>query len=314
MGNHIKSEIEKIEIPINLHERSMLGVTMAKREMDQVRFSKKKFKKVTMVAAAVMIIGASLTFGGGTYLVNAGQTLISQIFGTKEEIKKLDPIATEVDLQRAESKLVQAKEILSAEDFEKYSVLLNEMGILVQKITFLEDGVKVQSLELLTKDEQQRLEEIQAEIAGYEQKISASTDLTMEEAKKVAAYPIEYPSYVPEGYDLKFTEAVTVGLGTPDQPIIRMDYAKGEFAFRLIYSPFIHEDDDEITRRSFQHKEEYVKNEYRLEYVYSDDTNVSGMRVTIPGNDSVIAYKVLIIADTLSKEEMEKILLSIIKK
>jgi hypothetical protein len=177
----------------------------------------------------------------------------------------------------------------------------------------LEDGVKVQNLELLTKDEQQRLKDIQADLEVYERKISASTDLTIEDAKKLGAYPIEYPSYVPEGYDLKFTEVETEDLGTPDQPTILMDYAKGEFAFRLIYSPFVHEEEDEITRRSFQHKEEYVKNEYQLEYVYSDETNVSGMRMTIPGNGSEKAYKVIMIADVLTKEEMEKVLLSIIK-
>jgi hypothetical protein len=312
MANHIKSEFEKIELPSELHKRSLLGVQMAKREMEQTRLSNKKVKKGPMVAAAVMILGASLTFGGGNYLVNAGQTLMSQIFGTKEEIKKIDPIATEKDIQKAESQLALAEKVLPVEDFKRYSILLNEMGALVQKTNTLEDGVKVQNLELLTRAEQQRLEEIQAELEVYEQKISASTDVTIEEAKKLAAYPIEYPSYVPEGYDLKFTEVETEDLGTPDQPIILMDYAKGEFALRLIYSPFVHGEEDEITRRSFQHKEEYVKNEYQLEY-YSDDTNVSGMRMTIPGNGSEKAYKVIMIADVLTKEEMEKVLLSIIK-
>ncbi|MCQ6281688.1 hypothetical protein [Bacillus sp. EB600] len=60
----------------------------------------------------------------------------------------------------------------------------------------------------------------------------------------------------------------------------------------------------------FEKTDSYMLKNYKIDYDHSDDTNIQGMRISV----SEKGYKIVMIADVLSKEEMEKILLSMIKK
>lgn len=318
VSKQIKNMLENIEIPKELRERTISGVNQAKHEMSKVttlRREKNKMNKFKIVAAAVavIVIGGALSIGGNSNLVNAGQTLINQIFGSEEKIKKVDPVATTEDIHQLELNLGIAKRVLTNEEFATYSELLIEMGQLVEKMNVMESGVKKQNLDLLTKDEQKRLEQLQAEIQPFEKTISKETTLTFEEAAKLANYPIQYPTFVPEGYVLDRIEAETEEGNPTGNPMVHMDYKKGEFGFRMITASLKKGEEDEITRRSFKNIDSYSHKEYDIDYVYSDDSKVSGMRLSIPSNNSHEAYKILIIADILSKEEMERIILSAVQ-
>lgn len=65
MNNNIKQEINKIEIPEGLSERSKLGVSQAKKEMkkDRNRFS---VKGISIAAAILVSVGAFILFNYGT--------------------------------------------------------------------------------------------------------------------------------------------------------------------------------------------------------------------------------------------------------
>lgn len=75
MNNKIKQEIEKIEIPKSLHERSKLGVKKAKAEQPR-----RKYKNPLIAAAAVSIIGL------GMLLTPVGQATFNGLF----EVKKFE--------------------------------------------------------------------------------------------------------------------------------------------------------------------------------------------------------------------------------
>jgi hypothetical protein len=56
MNNKVKSEMEKIEIPSELHERSKLGIQSAKQEMRRIR-SRYRSKLVAVAASIALVVG-----------------------------------------------------------------------------------------------------------------------------------------------------------------------------------------------------------------------------------------------------------------
>lgn len=61
MGNNIKQEVNKIEIPEKLSDRSRLGISQAKKEMNKGR---KRFngKIIGVAAALILSLGAFALF------------------------------------------------------------------------------------------------------------------------------------------------------------------------------------------------------------------------------------------------------------
>ncbi|MGG4170094.1 DUF4179 domain-containing protein [Rossellomorea vietnamensis] len=96
MNNHIRRELEKIEIPDELHSRARLGVEKAKAEFNarshptvkekkpsQIPSSKGKkhlYKRLSIIAAALLLIASTLTF---TPVIAAIQEVYDKIFSSK---------------------------------------------------------------------------------------------------------------------------------------------------------------------------------------------------------------------------------------
>ncbi|MHC0036386.1 hypothetical protein [Pseudoneobacillus sp. C159] len=312
MANQIRNEMEKIEIPQELRERAILGVNQAKQEMNHVPKKKNKVPLIAVAAAIILLTGSAIAQGGTTNLVNAGQTLISQIFSSEENVKKVDPVATSVELLKFEQHLALAEQVLTEAEFSHYRKLWQELSPLVEKMNVMENGVKTQNIKHLTKAEQTRLGEIQAELEPYEKIITNETSFSMEEAKSIAHYPIQFPTYVPKGYQLVFAKANTDEGSPTENPVVQMEYLSGEFGFRMFI--LSNETEDEVSRRSFERVDSYSYKGYSLDYAHSSDTNVSGMRISVPEKGQQSAYKIVMIADILPKEEMEKIILSVVEK
>src|SRR5690554_3885370 len=93
MKNEMKREMEKIELPDELHARTKLGIRQVKQEE---KIQKRYPKWIIGTAASLMIIGASFSIGG-SHITDAAETLIGKIFGTEEQaqiqedIQKLSP-------------------------------------------------------------------------------------------------------------------------------------------------------------------------------------------------------------------------------
>lgn len=96
MKNKINQELQKIEIPKELHERSKLGVKKAKAEKQ-----KSKFKQP--IVAATMILGLSVTLVAFTYPSIAAQipfmdNVISFFNDEERDYKKLETFSTDIGL------------------------------------------------------------------------------------------------------------------------------------------------------------------------------------------------------------------------
>ncbi|WP_442598825.1 hypothetical protein [Neobacillus sp. D3-1R] len=305
MRTNLKEEMSKIEIPNELHNRVVLGVTRAKLEKrPNVLFTR---KRIFAAAAVVIILGSSITLGS-SQIAGAVESFITRIFGSEQELKQSFPNASGEDLNQFEKHLELASANLTAEEFRDYSQLQKEAAKLVKKMTVTENGQVIQKPEELTASEQNRLDEISQQLQKYEARLDAITTHTVEEAQKMVDYPINKPAFVPEGYQLINSTAHSDEEQPGKKPIVVFEYQKGEFGFRTFQQSLDQEDD--LDRRSFEHSDSYLLKGYKMDFHYSDGTNVQGMRLMSENQN----FKIVIVADILSKEEMEKILLSMVSE
>ncbi|WP_044339332.1 DUF4179 domain-containing protein [Rossellomorea aquimaris] len=96
MSNHIRRELEKIDIPDDLHSRARLGVEKAKAEFNEESHTPAKenklspgrsplrkkslYKRLSIIAAALLLIASTLTF---TPVIAAIQEVYDKIFSSK---------------------------------------------------------------------------------------------------------------------------------------------------------------------------------------------------------------------------------------
>jgi hypothetical protein len=257
--------------------------------------------------AALLLLGVSLTVGK-PYLAAASQSLVQLIFGSEEQVKKLDPYASEADLLTLEKDLQFAKQILSEKEWRLYSGLLEQSGKYMNKVTKLENGVRIQDFGLLTDKEKADLEQIHQELELLKEKLDHAAKLSIDKAKSLANFPITYPSYVPEGYVLQIEDAqMKETMSTIASPLIRLEYKKGEYGLYIFQSAAGEEG-------QFEHMFEQKKTYYHdgIEFIAGETagSNVSGLKMVMPKSETTAAYQISIIADLLDKNELEKILLS----
>lgn len=309
MNNEIKREMEKIEIPGELHARAELGIKQVKQEKKK----RKRYPKWMIgTVASLIIIGASLSMGG-SYIADAAEVLLGKIFGTEEqaqiqeEILKFAPDqeggAEEAKMLflQMEQHLRLAKEHLSAEDFEVYSQLIKENA---------EINVQSMNPEADWGNLEKRSLELEKELGRYG--VFELMIHTLEEARAMVNYPINHPSYIPKGYELIEEEARTTYAHPEEDPVVTLQYEQidGEMNFYTITKKIDPTKEDELT--FYEQIDSYQLNGYDIEHAYDEGeyhSNVQGMRITIPEE----SYEILMHASLLSKEEMEKILLSMVE-
>lgn len=297
MENKLKDELNRIDIPKELHDRVVLGVKQAKKEDKE---SKKRSKWMIGIVASIMILLATSIFSG-TYLVEATNTFIQQVLGSKMKILEIFS-DDDNSFSYVERHLELAEEQLSSEEFLAYSQLVNEHIEILYQAT-LEDRD-------LHEEEQKRLEALEKDAQKYEKKIETVTTHTLEEAQKMVSYPINRPKYIPEGYLLEKevvrTEENNIGV----DPVVFMQYRhpKNKDGFHMTTEKTDVEKRTETKLSHYDHIDSYQLRGIAFDFAFYKDSNIQGMRVTIREE----GYEIVMSADILSKEEMEKILLSMI--
>lgn len=308
MNNEIKREVNKIEIPEELHARAELGIKQAKQEDKK---SKRYPKWVIGTAASLIIVGATFSIGNSS-IADATETLLVKILNTEEQAQFQEDIQkavpedpeggakeAEAALQQMEQHLAFAKEYLSPEEFEDYSQLMKESMVLNAELLINPADEKIEKRQL----------RLQKEIDKYG--LYKLTNHTIEEARAMASYPINYPVYVPEGYELIEAEAITEEAHAEEDPRVTFQYHQtdGEMNFYIDIEKIDPMKEDDLI---YDYVDSYELNGYAFEHAYDEQTidtgNVQGMRITIPEE----GYEITIHASLLSKEEMEKILLSMV--
>lgn len=117
MDNHLKQELSKIEIPVEIHDRSKLGINKAKSEMGGKlnRFVKKRL--------AIAVISASLMIPTGAFAYQA--LLADDLYGSFDNLKKHAINVTMESYLLFNAKLDQAKGDLGKEEFKQFKNLLS---------------------------------------------------------------------------------------------------------------------------------------------------------------------------------------------
>jgi hypothetical protein len=87
MNNKVKSEMEKIEIPGELHERSKLGIQSAKQEMRRIR-SRYRSKLVAVAASIALVVGGYSAYLQGSPVHNTVQVPVIKL-PNNSEVKNL---------------------------------------------------------------------------------------------------------------------------------------------------------------------------------------------------------------------------------
>ncbi|MBO0993698.1 DUF4367 domain-containing protein [Bacillus sp. SD088] len=301
MDNEIKREMEKIEIPKELDSRVELGIKRVKQEGKK----KNRTPKWIIGAAASVIIIVGTYSIGGSYIADAADTLLGKLFGSEEKIQKAFEGIPEKEakayLPQMEQHLELAKAHLSPEEFAEYSKLIKELMQLDMKRAKNPHA-----------DYENEMDKLSKKIEQYG--IYALTDHTVEEAQALASYPINRPTFIPDGYKLVEERAHTeeAHVGEDPEVILQYQQKQGEFNFYTITQKIDESKEDELELRGYDHIDSYQLNGYAFEhgYGYNDGHgNVQTMRVTIPKE----GYEIIIDAAILSKEEMEKVLLSMVE-
>ncbi|MBD8038831.1 DUF3600 domain-containing protein [Solibacillus sp. A46] len=116
MENNFKQDIEKIEIPFQLHERSKKGIQEAKSEMGGTvkRFVKKRIA-ITVMAACLMVPTGAFAY----------QSLLADdLYGSFDNVKKHIANITMKSYLLFDAKLSQAKGDLGKEQYEQFKEVL----------------------------------------------------------------------------------------------------------------------------------------------------------------------------------------------
>ncbi|MEK4669343.1 hypothetical protein [Niallia sp. FSL R7-0271] len=290
-----------------MHFNHKVNMEKFKREtfekLDQSKQKKlevKRKKKYPMwmmaVAASIIIIGTAINFGG-TYIADAAETLINQLFGSKEQFEEAYPNESSEEIDIFEQTLAIAKENLTEEEFNQYTQLLKEQTEIFTK-------VEKEDREYPNEEEEKKLDKIQASMRTYENKIIPI------QAKQLASFDFIHPTFIPEGYKQVGENYDLDNL--KEEPVFSIEYSNGKSDFWIQQIKIGQKVDMESKEACFFEKSEsYSLNGYHFDYVPSKvDWPLNGMRVSFPEE----GYKVIVLAHDLSKEELEKVSLSMIEK
>lgn len=257
---------------------------------------KKRYPNWMLASAAlVMIIGTAFTFGG-PYIAGAAETLINQLFGSKENLMQAYPDESDEEVDFFEQTLAYAKENLPEEEFNHYSQLLKEQ-------TEIFSLVQEENREYPTDEEEKRLDQIQASMRTYENKFIPK------QAQQLASFTFTKPTYIPSGYN-QIDENYLMS-NASEEPVVSLNFSNGESGFSTQQLNLNQQADLELEESGiFEKSVSYSLNGFQFDYVSSkEEWPWDGMRMTVPEK----GYKIIIIADVLSKEEMEKVLLSMVE-
>ncbi|MFS0824722.1 DUF4367 domain-containing protein [Bacillus sp. 1P02SD] len=261
---------------------------------------KERYQKwIIASVASVMIIGATFTFGG-TYIADAAETLINQLFGSREKLMQAYPDESKAEVDYFEETLAIAKENLTEEEFNHFSQLLNEQ-------TEIFSTVEKENREYPNEEEEKRLDKIQASMRTYEAKFIPI------QAQQLASFPFTKPTYIPEGYKQDYENYNLENVG--EEPVVSLNYTNGTSLFWTNQEKINQKDvmEEMLETGPYEKSDTYTLNGLQFDFVSPKDGGASfsaGMRVAVPEK----GYKIVIFAEALSKEEMEKILLSMVGK
>ncbi|PEA52528.1 hypothetical protein CON64_23265 [Bacillus pseudomycoides] len=321
LRDEFQKTAEMMQPSSNLQKRVEASFEIYRQEKGKEKSSMKKKLLAGLVAAAILVPTGTL----------AGPTLVSKIVGTPEEAQKDIGMNSEWYSKFNES-IEVAKQVLTKEEFEEFIVLLKEDYEHLKKISIVEDGERRTASERINPDDEKQTTERIEKLNKYWAKIQEKFNYTIEEVKKVVNFPVQSPTYIPDDYKLEEESVLTeITTGKP-KPIIKMEFKNSDAGSRKsnaeegftiqqseIFSQkgtfYMNKPFDQFTQREpkFDKISTYTLEGYNVTLGEHQRGKVKGMKIIIPEKDGRSAYQIYINASILPKEELEKILLSMLK-
>ncbi len=235
--------------------------------------------------------------------------------------------------------LYLAEKSLTKEEFKQYIQLFKE-SLQIRKKAMVKKNVgenyegdtKEFKQERLSQADNEKLASIEKKSKPFEDRVAESLKFTVEEAQNHVKFPIKKPSYKSAGYELK-KEWADSYFGRDIELVVKSEYTKGQYGY-TIYQSRVYVDNKDPLHYMLPWKENmetYDLEGNQIVFVappsYSN-SRLKGMKVFVPASEKNSEYQIVIvndiftrdeakykerIDDDLTKKEMEKILLSMLK-
>ncbi|MDA2490010.1 M56 family metallopeptidase [Bacillus cereus] len=240
------------------------------------------------------------------------QQIVEKMIGTKEQAEA-EFFVSEGDYNTLLTELGVARNLFTKEEFDRFITLETEAHILDKKIR------QVGSPEKLDPEEEKKYEKNSEEIGPFRDKIHSHFRLTKKEAQKYVDFPTKTPSYVVKGFKLTgegVTTPMTTGKMNPD--FIYQYQNESKDNVYIVHQSAVTDDVKEFSNIKAESNEKVTNYELEgtkitlVESINTEET-FKEMQMIVPAKGKNSAYQVFIMAGDLSKEEIEKIMLSFLK-
>ncbi|HDR4453675.1 M56 family metallopeptidase [Bacillus sp. FSL K6-1338] len=238
------------------------------------------------------------------------QQIVEKMIGTKEQAEA-EFLVSEGEYNILLKELGVARNLFTKEEFERFVDLETESYTLGKKIKL------VGSPEKLDTEEQNKYKENDKEIGPFREKIYWNFRLTKQEAQKYLDFPIKTPTSVVKEFKLAGEDVQTSMTPGRKNPVIVSEYRRGDSLSWYVVNQSVVRDKEENPFYGIVEESEKLTN-YELEganitFAESSESTTKYMEVIVPAKGKNSAYQIIILANDVSKEELEKVILSYIK-
>lgn len=236
------------------------------------------------------------------------QQIVEKMIGTKEQAEA-EFFVSEGEYNTLLTEVGVAQNLFTKEEFKRFIDLETEVYTLGKKVKL------VGSADNLDPEEQKKYEKNDEELGPFRQKIYSHFNLTKKEAQEYLDFQIKKPTYVVKGYKLSGEDVQTPLAIKKMDPTIVYEY-RNEDSVYMVYQSAVR-DQREDSLKGIVGTSEKITN-YELvgtKISLSENTKdkFKVMKMIVPAKGKNNTYQVTILADNLSKEELEKIMLSCLK-
>lgn len=237
--------------------------------------------------------------------------LVEKIIGTREEAQQNWHVTSEGYEQRIQEMQVVEKYLTEAE-FNDY-VRLESERIKIYEAKKQAGFSTLEAIMNMSEEEQNKLDQIDQKLSAYWDEIIPHFTYTKEEVQALMGFPLHSPAYLPKGYEVEEEDIDhDITLNHP-KPIVRTKFMNGEFGFSVYQSELLKGNRDPF-EWNFDTITPYKLAGNQLFYGEYNDSNVTGMKMLVPAKDGKPAHQIVIIDDIQSKQEIEKIMLSLLEE
>ncbi|HHP1041639.1 TPA: M56 family metallopeptidase [Bacillus thuringiensis] len=236
------------------------------------------------------------------------QQIVEKMVGTKEQAEA-EFLVSEGEYNTLLTELGVARNLFTKEEFKRFIDLETEAYTLGKKVKL------VGSPEKLDPEEQKKYEKNDEEIGPFRQKIYSHFNLTKKEAQEYLDFQIKAPTYVVKGYKLSGEDVQTPMTIKKMDPTIVYEY-RNEDSVYMVYQSAVRDQGEDSLKGIVGASEKITNYELvgtKITISESTKDKFKVMRMIVPAKGKNNTYQVTILADNLSKEELEKIMLSCLK-